>query len=263
MEENDAIYALLKNVVLKNEKMDRKEELWDSIRKETLTAGRKKTVIRRVWWIAAVAVVAIALVIGGFASQKNIVSGGDKMAVALPGGSASELGANSSLHYNSIGWAFARKVALEGTAIFEVTKGRKFTVHTSEGDITVLGTKFLVTEDRQGTALHIECYEGSVRIDTKAGSEVLKKGEKADCSNEGIIKAEILPEFITYDGVALKEIIEKIETVYDVNVSGKEKYDSMTFSGLLPTGNLKDALDIVFGSCGIDFELNGKDITLK
>jgi transmembrane sensor len=263
MEDNDAIYALLKNVVLKDERMDRKEELWDSIRKETIAADRRKVVSMRAWWIAAAAVVALALVIGGFASQNSIMSGDEKLAVALPGGSASELGANSSLHYSSIGWAFARKVALKGTATFEVTKGRKFTVHTSEGDVTVLGTKFLVAENPQDTVLHIECYEGSVKVDTESGCEVLQKGEKADCSRKGIVKAEILPEFITYDGVALKEIIEKIESVYNVKVAGGEKYSNMTFSGLMPTGNLNDALDIVFGSCGIEFEVNESDITLK
>lgn len=253
----------MNKVVLKDEKLDRKEELWCLIGGR-LKADRHKERTTRIWYYAAAAVVAMALAFTGLESRRSCSSGNGSEAVSLPCGSTADLNAHSTLTYNRIGYKFERKVALAGTATFEVTKGRKFTVQTKQGNITVLGTRFLVAEAPQDSALHIECYDGTVKVENHAGAEaVLHAGEQADCSPRGVKTAEILPEFITYDSAPLGDVVSELEKIYGIEVAGLEKHHDMTFSGLMPTGNKEDALSIVFGSCGIEYSEDGGMITLK
>ena len=60
---------------------------------------------------------------------------------------------------------------LLGKASFNVTKGKTFTVSTEAGDVTVLGTKFLV--DQQGKKMFVNCEEGSVKVETAQGDALL------------------------------------------------------------------------------------------
>ena len=89
----------------------------------------------------------------------------------LPDGSTVQVMENSRLTYNHITWLWERKLQLLGKASFNVTKGKTFTVRTEAGDVTVLGTKFLI--DQQGKKMTVNCEEGSVQVETAVGKRTL------------------------------------------------------------------------------------------
>ncbi|WP_339739781.1 FecR family protein [uncultured Sunxiuqinia sp.] len=62
----------------------------------------------------------------------------------LPDLSRVVLSQNSAASYPKYWWK--REVKLTGEAYFEVEKGNKFTVETKNGQVEVLGTRFLVSE---------------------------------------------------------------------------------------------------------------------
>lgn len=77
---------------------------------------------------------------------------------------------------------------LLGKASFNVTKGKTFTVSTEAGDVTVLGTKFLV--DQQGKKMFVNCEEGSVKVETAVGNHTLLAGESVRCDETKIVPVE-------------------------------------------------------------------------
>src|SRR5690554_607376 len=64
----------------------------------------------------------------------------------LPDGSKVKLNKEAVAYYNSSVWFLNRKIKLlSGEAFFDVNPGKKFTVETEMGDISVLGTSFNVS----------------------------------------------------------------------------------------------------------------------
>ena len=82
--------------------------------------------------------------------------------VYLPDSSQVILNAESKISFNKKTWDENRNVTLEGEAFFKVAKGKRFTVATESGIITVLGTQFNV-ENRKNF-FEVTCYEGLVSV---------------------------------------------------------------------------------------------------
>ena len=93
----------------------------------------------------------------------------------LPDGSKVKLMGNSFLSYNRVTWFWERKLQLLGKALFKVTPGKTFTVQTEAGDVSVLGTKFLVVQ--QGKKMLVNCEEGSESCDAGGTTDI-------DCRTE-------------------------------------------------------------------------------
>lgn len=257
------------------EKFSRKKEIGDKLKlqreeshKIALSRRRKQGVGRGIpfsWGIAAMFL--LLLGIGGYYfSEKKIVTEGTALAYELPDGSNVQVMENSSLTYNRITWLWERKLQLFGKASFEVTKGKTFTVNTEAGAVTVLGTKFLV--DQQGKKMFVNCEEGSVKVETAVGKRTLVAGESVRCDENKIIPvpkpdAPEFPEVLGYEDDPLVNVVADIELIFKVTVVGREKCDGLTYTGTVLTKDLNATLEKVFGSCGISYELRGKEIILK
>ncbi|WP_195406517.1 FecR family protein [Bacteroides congonensis] len=257
------------------EKFSRKKEIGDKLKlqreeshKIALSRRRKQGVGRGIpfsWGIAAMFL--LLLGIGGYYfSEKKIVTEGTTLAYELPDGSNVQIMENSSLTYNRITWLWERKLQLFGKASFEVTKGKTFTVNTEAGAVTVLGTKFLV--DQQGKKMFVNCEEGSVKVETAVGKRTLVAGESVRCDENKIIPVPKpddpeFPEVLGYEDDPLVNVVADIELIFKVTVVGREKCDGLTYNGTVLTKDLNATLEKVFGSCGISYELRGKEIILK
>lgn len=258
-----------------SEKFSRKKEIGDKLKlqreeshKIALSRRRKQGVGRGIpfsWGIAAMFL--LLLGIGGYYfSEKKIVTEGTTLAYELPDGSNVQIMENSSLTYNRITWLWERKLQLFGKASFEVTKGKTFTVNTEAGAVTVLGTKFLV--DQQGKKMFVNCEEGSVKVETAVGKRTLVAGESVRCDENKIIPVPKpddpeFPEVLGYEDDPLVNVVADIELIFKVTVVGREKCDGLTYNGTVLTKDLNATLEKVFGSCGISYELRGKEIILK
>lgn len=257
------------------DKFSRKKEIGDKLKlqreeshKIALSRRRKQGAGRNIpfsWGMAAMFL--LLLGVGGYYfSEKKIVTEGTAMAYELPDGSNVRIMANSRLTYNRIAWLWERKLQLLGKASFEVTKGKIFTVRTEAGDVTVLGTKFLI--DQKGKNMFVNCEEGSVKVETAVGKRTLVAGESVRCDESKIVPISKpdepeFPEVLGYEDDPLINVVADIEHIFKVTVVGHEKCDGLTYNGKVLTRDLKATLENVFGSCGISYELHGKEIILK
>lgn len=262
---------------LTGEKFSRKIEVRDKLRlqreeshKISLSRKRKqggRSYTSMYWGMAAMFM--LLLGIGGYYySEQKIVTEATAVNYELPDGSNVQVMANSRLSYNKITWLWERKLLLFGKASFEVTPGKTFTVHTEAGDVTVLGTKFLV--EQQGKRMFVNCKEGSVKVETSVGEHTLKAGESVRCDEKRIVpviqkkeESEEFPEVLGYEDDPLINVVADIEHIFKVKVIGHEKCDGLTYNGTVLTRDLNTTLEKVFGSCGISYQIRGNEIILE
>lgn len=132
-------------------------------------------------WVKWTAAASILLLLGlglwqwKFPARELMVhqtSFGQTETIQLADGSVVKLNANSNLRYAK---AEQREIWLEGEAFFEVSKqeGQSFVVHTSQGDIQVLGTQFNVLEREQRFAVTL--MEGKVAFKQRQKTPIVMK----------------------------------------------------------------------------------------
>lgn len=161
---------------------------------------------------------------------------GEQKIIQLDSGTQITLNANSSLTYRK-GWVYkdAVKVKLKGEAYFSVAKRRAgpvFKVATSDGTVSVLGTRFVVSAWDGKTSVVLE--EGSVSIETSSESGdknphvVLKPHEQA-LFGKGLKEIDIRPVnprlftswtkgFFAFDRTPLPNAVERIEHIFGVDI---------------------------------------------
>lgn len=239
-----------------------KDAVGDAIM-ERIGASRKRAV-RHTWIAAASLVLAVLSTATWLMNNREFVSGEAVLALKLPDGSQVQMQENSQLSYNRIGWLWKRDVRFQGNARFKVAKGERFTVSTGFGGVAVLGTEFAVTAHKD--TLVVECFSGAVDVKTQVGEQILHADEKVECSPRGMIftpAQEPLPVFLEYDHVPLTQVVDKIEELYGVTVTPGDVCRGIIYDGLLPTGDLDEALEIVMSSCGITYSTDGKQIIIS
>lgn len=163
---------------------------------------------------------------------------GQKTTVQYSDGSIITLNANSKIRLpQKMVESDTMQVWLEGEALFNITRkeaseSRTFIVHTPDGRISVLGTRFSVNTTRNQS--QVVLTEGSVKISAleeaeKPGLEyVMTPGEKAlfSQSYDNIQVEQVNTEVYTswagsnlvLDKTPLSELITRIEFTYDVEV---------------------------------------------
>lgn len=250
-----------KKIVLKEQEFVNKDIIGDVIMAR-IEASRKRSL--RYMWAAASAIIILLTTSAYTLSNYEFASKKNSLAVLLPDGSHVQMQKNSHLSYNRISWLWSRTINFEGTAHFAVAKGQKFVVKTGFGDVEVLGTNFQVATGSQ--SLEVECFSGLVGVKTIVGDKILHPKEKVECSPKGMVftpAEEPLPAYLEFDGVPLTSVVDKIEELFDVTITPKNICQDIKYDGLLPTGNLEEALEIVMSSCGIEYTNKGNQIILR
>jgi ferric-dicitrate binding protein FerR (iron transport regulator) len=168
---------------------------------------------------------------------------GEKGALKISDGSTIELNANSKLRYSPEQFNTSQvEVWLEGEAYFSIVRNpdgqkRNFVVHTTDGDIRILGTRFNVNTryDRTGVVLE----EGSIEILLKdsergvAGQFKLKPGQRAQFSanqpNVQIQEVDTLLYTAWLDGkfvfeeISFNELVRDVEHIYGITIQVKDR----------------------------------------
>jgi transmembrane sensor len=221
-----------------------KSAVWDNLGAITLqTPARSvKHDFRIIQWSVAAVFVLLISISGFFRfSTKTITTqAGSHFAMSLPDGSKVDLNAQSTLTYHPYWWRFERKVTLEGEGLFEVEKGKKFSVISRLGTTQVLGTIFNIYS--RDEVYRVTCITGSVKVITRSKNEVILKPEsKANVTPNGQIilnqEIEILPEIswkdnmFLFTAVPIKNVFSEIERQYGITI--ETRIDNYT----LYTGN--------------------------
>ncbi len=240
--------------------------------KEKRSVGIEVKSARRVWMYAAAAsiVVVLSFVVFNLFSKPELIEviseKGEKKTLVLPDGSEMVLNANSSASYFEDDWEKNRFVNLDGEAYFKVKTGNQFTVKTSGGNVSVLGTQFNVQAINE--FFEVQCFEGSVQVKSGEDDEILrpKKAYRRISHKRGTLISikEAAPSWTknesSFASVPIKYVLIALENQYNIGFQGKTAFNDLTFSGTFPHDNLNVALRVVLGSLQIEYTVSGNGI---
>lgn len=234
--------------------------------KTKLNTTKKTKVISLYTWVSSVAACLLMLV--GFLFFYNskdiyVTEIGSTSTVSLPDNSTMVLNASAEAKVNTKKWDKDRVVFLDGEAFFNVEKGATFTVNTHLGKIQVLGTQFTVNTIDENV-FSVKCFEGKVKVFQNSDEYILTQGmalQMANGEKEQWNFKETQPSWITenetkLNAVPLKQVITVLKRQYNVEVNNLKVLNSETlFTGSFTNKNLAEALYAIFGTLGVNYEL--------
>ncbi|WP_394747191.1 FecR family protein [Spongiimicrobium salis] len=179
----------------------------------------------------------------------------------LPDASEIILNADSEISYNESKWDEDRSLTLDGEAFFKVAKGKKFTVQTTIGEVTVLGTQFNV-EQRSGL-FEVTCYEGLVRVTHNAIETELPAGSSFLVIDNDV---KIVPptkyneptwinDESSFTSIPLLYVLQEFERQYNISMDIKDIDTDQLFTGSFSNKNIDLALKSICVPSKIKFNL--------
>lgn len=235
---------------------------------------KQKTPVRRIGWqspllkVASMVIVALGLYFTFFFNQETQIKtlANENSTITLPDNSIVKLNEFSELAFNENNWDKNRVLQLNGEAFFDVEKGSRFDVNTSNGTVSVLGTEFNVTS--RDSIFKVSCYEGLVQVtyndkDVKlpAGTEfnlVLDKGIK---SKIAVAEPYWLKNMSVFENIALTEVVKELETQFDINVQYPTNFNA-NFTGAFEHGNLDNALKSITKPLDLTYTIQNSKVVI-
>ncbi|VAW12310.1 Putative anti-sigma factor [hydrothermal vent metagenome] len=227
---------------------------------------RKISWLRPMLRIASVFVVGFALYYFFFFKDMAQVQtlAGEKATIELPDASTVVINALSEIQYNKKMWGQHREVKLKGEAFFTVAKGAKFNVVTSQGTVSVLGTKFNVKQ--RGTYLEVKCYEGRVRVTSGSLSKELRAGDNFRFFEEGLTLDKNIYEHSSwtkntssFQRTPFYEVIAELERQYAIKITLDQVPEERLFTGGFVHGHLEDALRSLTEPLNLGYKITASD----
>jgi transmembrane sensor len=207
---------------------------------------------------------------------------GETRTILLPDQSRVILNAHSSLRFHK-NWEQGqpREVWLEGEAFFDVEKKQKtgtsvkFTVHTHDVQIEVLGTEFTVSKRKTNT--YVVLNEGKIKLDVldeaARQSIVMQPGDLIEYQAEQhrlihkVVNAEVYSSWTSnkwiLENTSLEQVARRIEEVFGIEVSIPDKKlarESMT--GVIPVETLDNALEVLSATYNVSIRQKGDQIII-
>lgn len=239
--------------------------------KERLSSGPRPKQNTGFYFSLAAAVLVIALTVYVFTNSTSSAYQADlaeNKLVQLPDNSTARLNAGSKLTFDKASWKQQREVVLSGEAFFDVEEGVKFSVVTSQGSVSVLGTEFNV-KDRVNF-FEVSCFEGKVLVQSldqqlvlSAGEAVRITGDKVELQKAVGSGPSWLEQRAVFKSVRFSEVLDELERQYDVSISGDLRYSKEYFSGSFSHINLETALQAVTIPLNLSYTISGNKIALK
>ena len=186
----------------------------------------------------------------------------------LPDNSEVVLNANSKIIYSKKDWEKRRNLTLEGEAYFKVQKGKKFTVNTAIGEVTVLGTQFNIKE--RANYFEVKTFEGLVSVTYKGKEIKLPRGTIFKVVN-GVIDAtntfdvnekSWLQKESNFKSIALRFVLAEIENQFDYTIETKDVDLDILYSGGFTHTDINIALQSITIPLQLSYKIDGKKITI-
>lgn len=206
-----------------------------------------------------------------------IVPSGQKAQLVLPDSTSLWLNSNSRLSYFSDYNYKYRKVSLTGEAFFEVKKNNKipFIVELGEIDIQVHGTTFNVHAYTDKNVIQIALLEGSISIYSSNHKliSLLNPGEAIHIKRDDMTYVQKLCDS-QFEGIwrlnqlklennTATDVWKKIGCWYGVNISVQNTKPKLTYWITVKMESLKELLEIINKVTPIDYNINGKEVTIR
>jgi transmembrane sensor len=186
----------------------------------------------------------------------------------LPDNSEVVLNANSKIIYSKKDWEKSRNLTLKGEAYFKVQKGKKFTVNTAIGEVTVLGTQFNVKE--RANYFEVKTFEGLVSVTYKGKEIKLPIGSVFKVVN-GVIDAtntfdvnekSWLQKESNFKSIALRFVLAEIENQFEYTIETKDVDLDILYSGGFTHTDINIALQSITIPLQLSYKIDGKKITI-
>ena len=186
----------------------------------------------------------------------------------LPDKSEVLLNANSEISYAKNDWKKNGNLTLSGEAYFKVQKGKKFTVTTTIGAVTVLGTQFNVKE--RENYFEVKTYEGLVSVlynDTlvklprgtifKVVNGIIDTNNTFDVDEKSWLQKES-----NFKSTALGFVLAEIENQFDYKIETKNVDLDILYSGGFTHTDVNIALQSITIPLQLSYKINGNKITI-
>jgi len=216
---------------------------------------------KRMSLLIAACLAMVALILGGLVMNiyntdhyTTIIASQNKE-FTLPDNSKVHLSKDSRIRYPN---AFVnnRKIILEGKAMFDVTHNPEapFNIETSDMNVTVLGTKFIVN-DKKGQLQYVKVINGKVRVDdlieAKSKPHILTKGLAVSRDKKGVLKKTEVSDnsmfwatnTLNYKDASLTDIFNELEQYFEVNITMGNDFHDCSFTGKFSNKDLSSILD--------------------
>lgn len=239
------------------------------LRKKIATSSQKVIPFKHIIY-ASVATVLLLISLFIFKSQNTIIQTdiADTKEFILPDGSQVIMNAVSKITYNKASFFDEKTLFLEGEAYFKVKKGKSFTVSTSNGDVTVLGTQFNVSSRKKN--FEVYCSEGKVQVTNYNDNVILTAGEfafaKADTPLSLMTSTARVPAWRTgktnFQKAPLHEVFESLQRYYDIEIVSKDIDDTRKYHGFFEHNDLHKALSQICDPMKIGYTIEGKKVYL-
>jgi ferric-dicitrate binding protein FerR (iron transport regulator) len=186
----------------------------------------------------------------------------------LPDNSEVILNANSEISYAEKDWKTNRNLTLKGEAYFKVQKGKKFTVNTEIGQVTVLGTQFNVK--KRANYFEVKTFEGLVSVTYKNKEVKLPRGTIFKVVN-GVIDAtntfdvnekSWLQKESNFKSIALRFVLAEIENQFEYTIETKDIDLDILYSGGFTHTDINIALQSITIPLQLSYKIDGKKITI-
>jgi ferric-dicitrate binding protein FerR (iron transport regulator) len=149
-----------------------------------------------------------------------------------------------------------------------VQKGKKFTVKTTVGKVTVLGTQFNVKQRKN--YFEVKTYEGLVRVAYKDTVVQLPKGSLfkvikgvVDTSNTfDIYEKSWLQKESNFKSTSLDFVLAEIENQFDYKIETKNIDLDVLYTGGFTHTDINIALQSITIPLQLSYKIVGKKITL-
>jgi len=190
----------------------------------------------------------------------------ENKSITLPDSSEVILNAESELAYNDKRWDKNRNVDLKGEAYFKVAKGKKFTVETTQGLVTVLGTQFNVAIRKD--YFEVTCYEGMVSV-TMSGKETKLPAGNSLMTIDGkstLSKATVngepswMSKESSFKSIPLHYVLDELKRQYNIVVTTENIDTAQLFTGSFSNENLELALKSISVPLQIKFNFDGNKV---
>jgi len=198
----------------------------------------------------------------GFYTKTITTGNGEHITATLPDQSTVILNAQSTLKYYPYRWFVSRNVEFSGEGFFEVTKGRKFVVGSSNGKTVVLGTSFNVFS--REAEYKVTCFTGKVKVVSPTADEVVLTADyHAEIGQNGKILVTKLDDpnqktgwkesMYNFTSTPLQLVIQEIERQYNISVILNTNFEFVYTGYFSKDKPVEEVLNLICKPFGLTF----------
>jgi len=212
----------------------------------------------------AASVIVLLGIVGflGFYTKTITTGNGEHITATLPDQSTVILNAQSTLKYYPYRWFVSRNVEFSGEGFFEVTKGSKFEVGSSNGKTVVLGTSFNVFS--REAEYKVTCFTGKVKVVSPTADEVVLTADyHAEIGQNGKILVTKLDDpnqktgwkesMYNFTSTPLQLVIQEIERQYNISVILNTNFEFVYTGYFSKDKPVEEVLNLICKPFGLTF----------